>query len=314
MLRLLGWRVLQVMPVVILATFVVFGLLHLAPGDPAMMLAGDNPTAQHIEEIRHLYGLDRSFLLQYATWVWHAAHGDLSQSLLSRESVMTLILQRLPATLLVVALALGLGLAIGLPLGIFAALRAGSLADQAVMSAASLGVALPSFWLAMILVTVFALQLHLFPASGASSLLGNPTGALHHALLPAVALAGSTVAEVARQLRSALIEVLSSQHIRTLHAKGLSRARILWKHGLKNVSVTLLTVIGLMTNRLLGATVVIEAVFAIPGIGSLISYSAINKDFPVVQGVVFVLVIWVIATNFVVDLLASLLDPRVADA
>ncbi|WP_158746222.1 ABC transporter permease [Acidisphaera sp. L21] len=312
--RLLAMRLLQVVPIIVVATFVVFGLLHLTPGDPAMMLAGDNPTPQHVAEIRHLYGLDRPFLDQYGLWLWHAAHGDLSQSLLTRAPVSSLILQRLPNTLLIVALALVLGLGFGIPLGIAAAVRNGSAVDQALTSAASLGVALPSFWLAMILVTVFALDLNWFPASGAASLLGAPLDALRHAALPAIALAGSTVAEVARQLRSALIEVLGTQYIRTLRAKGLSPTRILWKHGLKNVAVTLLTVTGLMVNRLLGATVVIEAVFAIPGTGSLISYSAINKDFPVVQGVVFVLVIGVILTNLLVDLVAAALDPRVSRA
>lgn len=312
--RLLAWRALQVVPIVVLATFIVFGLLHLTPGDPAMMLAGDNPTHQHVEEIRHLYGLDRPFLEQYGVWLWHAAHGDLSQSLLTQEQVTTLIGQRLPNTLLVVGLALLLGLLLGVPMGIAAAVRNGSAADELLTGAASLGVALPSFWLAMILITVFALELNWFPASGAASLRTDPVAALRHALLPAVALAGGTVAEVARQLRSALIEVLSTQFIRALRAKGLSPARILWKHGLKNVAVTLLTVTGLMVNRLLGATVVIETVFAIPGSGSLISYSAINKDFPVVQGVVFMLVIGVILTNLVVDVLAAAIDPRVSRA
>jgi peptide/nickel transport system permease protein len=312
--RLLFWRSAQVLPIIVIATFVVFGLLHLTPGDPAMMLAGDNPTPQHVEEIRHLYGLDRPFLEQYGIWLWHAAHGDLSQSLLTRADVSSLIADRLPNTLLVVGLALLLGLAVGIPTGIAAAVRSGSLMDEALTGAASFGVALPSFWLAMILVTVFALDLNWLPASGANSLLTSPGNALRHALLPAIALAGSTVAEVARQLRSALIEVLGTQYIRTLRAKGLSPARIVWKHGLKNVAVTLLTVTGLMVNRLLGATVVIEAVFAIPGTGSLISYSAINKDFPVVQGVVFVLVIGVILTNLFVDLLTAAIDPRISRA
>jgi peptide/nickel transport system permease protein len=310
--RTLAWRLVQAVPVIVLATFIVFGLLYITPGDPALALAGDNPTQQHVAEIRHLYGLDRPFVEQYVTWLWRAAHGDLSQSLLSRENVSTLILQRLPNTLLIVAGALVLGLGLGVPLGILAALRSGTMVDEVVTGLASFGVALPSFWLAMVVVTVFALQWHVFPASGAALLWQDPVEALRHAALPAIALAGSTVAEVARQLRSSLIEVLGSQYIRTLRAKGLSPSRILWKHGLKNVSVTLLTVTGLMVNRLLSATVVVEAVFAIPGTGSLVSYSAINKDFPVVQGVVLVLVVGVIAVNLLVDLLAVWLDPRVA--
>jgi peptide/nickel transport system permease protein len=207
--------------------------------------------------------------------------------------------------------ALLIGLVVGIPLGIQAALRVGSWADRLVTAIASLGVALPSFWLGMILVTVFSLGFQWFPASGVASLTTDPLNALHHAALPCIALAGGTIAEVARQLRSVLIEVLSSQYVRTLHAKGLSPASILWKHGMRNVSVTLLTVVGLMVNRLLAATVVVEAVFAIPGTGSLVAYSAINKDFPVIQGVVLVLVVLVLLTNLTVDICASLLDPRI---
>jgi peptide/nickel transport system permease protein len=307
---LVGRRVVQFVPVLLLATFVVFGLVHLIPGDPAMTLAGDNPTVAHIEEIRHLYGLDRPFLVQYGAWLWHAAHGDLAHSLLSGDTVTHLILQRLPNTLLIAFGALLLGLVIGVPLGIASAVWVDSPVDWLVGGVSSLGVALPSFWFAMILVSSFALGFHWFPASGSVSLIQDPLEAIRHAVLPSIALAGAAVAEIARQLRSALIEVLPSQFIRTLRAKGLSPASILWKHALRNVSITMLTVTGLTINRLLGATVVVEAVFAIPGTGSLISYSAINKDFPVVQGIVLVLVVGVIVTNLIVDVLAALLDPR----
>ena len=179
-------------------------------------------------------------------------------------------------------------------------------------SVASLGVALPSFWLAIILVANLSLGFHLFPATGAKPLLTDPKGALLSATLPAVALAVGVIAELARQVRSALIEVLSSQYYRTLRAKGLSPVSMLWKHGLRNVSVTLLTLLGLQVNRLFSGAVVIEAVFAIPGAGSLVAYSAINKDFPVVQGVVLVLVVIVIVINLVVDIFNALLDPRSA--
>ena len=175
----------------------------------------------------------------------------------------------------------------------------------------SLGVALPNFWLAMILVAVFALNLQWFPATGSQPLSKGVGAAISHAVLPAVAIAAGGIAEVTRQLRSALLEVLSSQYVRTLHAKGLSPLSILWKHGLKNVSVNLLTVLGLLVNRMLGATVVIEAVFAIPGMGSLVVAGAVSKDFPVVQGVVLTMVILVVVTNLVVDMLYSALDPRI---
>ncbi|MFI4981083.1 MAG: ABC transporter permease, partial [Nevskiales bacterium] len=213
----------------------VFLLLQLVPGDPAIMLAGENATDAHIAEIRHLYGFDEPLLVQYLHWLANAAQGDLSHSLISSESVRTSILQHFPATLLIVGLAMALSIAIGVPLGIAAATHQGSSLDSAVTSVASLGVALPNFWLAMILVGVFALQFHLLPATGAAALTQDPVSALRHAILPAVALSAGGIAEVVRQLRSALLEVLSSQFVRTLYAKGLSPWSILWKHVLRNV-------------------------------------------------------------------------------
>lgn len=310
--RLALRRAAQVIPVLILATLVVFLLLHLVPGDPAVTLAGENATEEHIAEIRHFYGFDQPLAVQYLHWLANAAQGDLSHSLISSESVRTSILQHFPATLLIVGLAMLLSIAVGVPLGILAATHQGGPVDTAVTSLASLGVALPNFWLAMILVGWFALQLNLLPATGAAALTEDPVSALRHAILPAVALSAGGIAEVVRQLRSALLEVLSSQFVRTLYAKGLPPRLILWKHVLRNVGVTLLTVLGILFNRLLGATVVVEAVFAIPGMGSLIVQAAIAKDFPVVQGVVFAMVLMVILTNLLIDVLYSMLDPRVS--
>jgi peptide/nickel transport system permease protein len=310
-LRLIGRRLLQVAPVIVLATFIVFGLQQLVPGDIAVTLAGDNASDARITEIRTLYGLDRPFLAQYGHWLWGVLHGDLGKSLLSGEEVRESIFRRFPVSLLIVGCALLLSMVIGVPLGILAATRPGSKIDATVTAIASLGVALPNFWLAMLLVATFALGWTLFPATGAKPLSAGLDQALLYATLPATALAAGAIAEVARQLRSSLVEVLSSQYVRTLHAKGLSPTAILWKHGLKNVSVNLLTVIGLVFNRLLGATVVIEAVFAIPGIGSMVVHAAIHKDFPVIQGVVLALVLIVIALNLVIDVLYTVFDPRV---
>lgn len=308
---LIARRVLQAVPVVLLATIIVFGLLKLVPGDVAITLAGDNASDERVAEIRRLYGLDQPFFVQYGAWLWKAVHGDLSKSLISGEPVLTSIARSFPNTLLIVVLALAVALVVGIPLGILAASRSGGAVDKAVMALASVGVAIPNFWLAMILVAVFALDHNWLPATGSVPLFVDPKGALLHAILPSLALAAGGVAEVSRQLRSSLVDILSSQAVRTLHAKGLSPASILWKHGLKNVSVNLLTVSSLLANRLLAATVVVEAVFAIPGMGNLIVNAAIHRDFPVVQGVVFAMVIVVVGINLVTDLLYSVLDPRV---
>ena len=310
--KVAGRRLLQFLPIVIFATFVVFGLLQLVPGDPALALAGDYATTERVNEIRQQYGFDQPIFVQYGIWLWQVVHGDLGRSLFSSESVWQLIAHRMPNTLLIAVYALILGAFVGVPLGMLAATRQGSKIDAFVTSLASLGVALPSFWLGILLVIAFSLQLHWLPTTGATPFFADPLNALAHATLPAVALAVSVVAELARQVRSALIEVLNQQYIRTLHAKGLGPAAILWKHGMRNVSATILTLVGLQVNRLFSGAVVIEAVFAVPGIGSLVSYSAINKDFPVVQGVVLVLVLMIISINLIVDLLTAALDPRVA--
>ena len=294
----LFWRRLaQVLPVLVFATFVAFSLLKLVPGDIAVTLAGDNATDVRIEEIRKLYGLDRSFLEQYFTWISNAVQGDLSKSLLTGESVSVSIARCLPHTALIVVLAMLFSFIIGAPLGVMAASRQGGWVDSLVMSLASLGVAIPSFWLAMLLISVFALDMAWFPVTGSLVFSSDPLGAIHHATLPA--------------LRGSLMELLQSQQVRTLHAKGLSPMRILWKHGMKNVGVNLLTVLTLMANRMLAATVVIEAVFAIPGMGSLIVKAALQRDFPVVQGVVLAMVVIVLLLNLLADLLYGVIDPRV---
>lgn len=286
--------------------------MKVVPGDVAVTLAGDNASDQRIAEIRDIYGLNQPFLVQYGSWLFKALHGDLSKSLISNEAVLTAIQRCLPHTILIVVLALLTALIIGIPLGIAAATKPGSWIDGFVMAIASLGVAVPNFWLGMLLVAFFSLQLNWLPATGAVSLMKDPWVALSHAILPAVALASGGIAEVARQLRSSLVEILSSQQVRTLHAKGLPPSAILWRHGLKNVSVNLLTVVSLLANRMLAATVVVEAVFAIPGMGGLIVNAAMNRDFPVVQGVVFTMVLIVVSINLLTDILYSVLDPRIS--
>ncbi|WP_127103928.1 ABC transporter permease [Pararhodobacter zhoushanensis] len=305
-------RLAQLIPVMIIATFVVFALVFLMPGDPAVTLAGEFATEARINEIRALYGFDQPFWVQYGHWLWNALHFDLGRSLFSNEEVSRLISMRLPHTLLLVFYALFLGAITGIPLGILAATRQGTRLDKAITSLASLGVAVPNFWLGIILVSALALDWRLFPATGAVSIFEDPLGAIYYATLPALALSTNVTAVLTRQVRSALLEVLSSQFIRTLRAKGLRPAAVLWRHGLRNVAATMLTIAGLQFNLLFSSAVIVESVFAVPGVGSLISYSALNKDFPVVQGVALVLVVLVIFVNLLVDVLNSILDPRVA--
>jgi len=307
-------RLWQLLPVMVVATFVVFSLVYLVPGDPAIIIAGDYATEERIAEIRQIFGFDKPMIVQYGVWLTNVLQGDLGKSLYSGEAVTRLIVDRLPHTMLLAVYGLVIGAAIGIPLGILAATKQGGWADKVITTLVSLGVAVPNFWLGILLVSLLALGWKIFPATGATSFFDNPAEAIYYATLPAVALSTGVVAVLARQVRSALLEVLGSQYIRTLRAKGLSQRSILWKHGLRNVAATMLTITGLQVNRLFSSAVVLEAVFAIPGLGSLISYSALNKDFPVVQGVALFLVVSVILTNLIVDVVSAVLDPRVAAA
>lgn len=311
MARLLLGRLLALVPTVLLATFGVFVLVQLAPGDPAISMAGENATPEQIETIRDELGLDRPLLVQYWDWLTGALHGDLGTSLTTRLSVADEIRRTLPITLQLVAGGLLVAVALGVTAGVAAARRPNSRADALISSAASAGAAMPSFWLGLVLVSVFALSLGWVPATGYTPFRVDPSLALQQLVLPSIALGVAGAAEIARQLRAVMLDVLASDHVRTLRAKGLSNRRIVWQHALKGSGVPLLTVIGLQVSRLLGATVVVEAVFGISGIGTLVVGAAQNRDYPVVVGVVVVMAVLVILTNVIVDASYRVIDPRI---
>jgi peptide/nickel transport system permease protein len=238
-------------------------------------------------------------------------HFDLGTSVISHQAVSDAIGQTLPITLVIVVVAMVFAVAIGIPAGVLAALRANHLTDTAVTSGTALGIAMPSFWLGLILVSVFALQLDWLPATGFVRLTADPVESIRHAILPGFAVGIAGAAEIARQLRAVMIEALSSDYVRTLRAKGLSSRSIVWRHALKNSSVSLITIIGLQVNRFLGATVVVEAVFGIGGLGTLVVNATQKHDYPTVQGVVLVMVLLVIVVNLLVDVCYRLIDPRI---
>jgi peptide/nickel transport system permease protein len=311
MRRLLLERLLWLVPTLVLATFGIFWLIHLAPGDPAITLAGENATARQIETIRDELGLNQPFLVQYWHWLTHAVSGNLGTSLNTRQSVASAIGAALPTTLQLVVGGLLVAAILGTVAGVVSARRANTATDAVVSSLSSAGAAIPSFWLGLVLVSVFALGTRWFPATGFVSITSNPGQALKHLVLPSIALGVSGAAEIARQLRAVLIEILASDHIRTLRAKGLSERRIVWRHALKGATVPLMTIIGLQVSRFLGAAVVVEAVFGISGIGTLVVGAAQNQDYPVVEGVVLVMALIVIVVNFAVDVSYRLFDPRI---
>ncbi|MGN6722921.1 MAG: ABC transporter permease [Marmoricola sp.] len=311
MRRLILGRLLSLVPTVLLASFGIFLLVHLAPGDPAVALAGENATVQQVQAIRHAQGFDRPLLVQYGTWLDHAIHGNLGVSITNHIGVASEIGTALPATLELVAGGLLVAIILGLLGGVITARRAHTRVDAALSSVAAAGAAIPSFWLGLVLVSVFALRLGWLPATGYTGITVDPAMAFRQLLLPSLALGLAGAAEITRQLRSSMIDVLASDHVRTLRAKGLGDRDIVWRHALKGSAIPLMTVIGLQVSRLLGATVVVEAVFGISGIGSLVVNAAQNKDYPIVEGVVLIMAAIVIATNVVVDVSYRLFDPRI---
>lgn len=306
----LAKRIGSVIPTLVIASIVVFLLVQLVPGDPAVASAGEGATKQVIAERRHQLGLDQSILVQYWHWLTNALHGSLGSSLLNGEAVTHAIARTLPETVSVVVLALVFSVLLGVPGGILAGVHSRRAVDRIVSTLSSIGIAMPSFWLGLILVTLVAIQHHFLPATGYVSPSDSFGDFLRHLVLPSFAMGVVGAAEIARQLRSAMIQTLSSDFVRTLYAKGLSERQVI-RHALKNSSVPLLTIVGLQVNRFLGATVVIEAVFGITGLGNLIMNATLQKDFIVIQGVVLIMAVIVIFTNVLVDLSYRLVDPRI---
>ncbi len=310
--RLIGRRMIQVIPVILLATVVVFGLQQLMPGDPAIILAGESPTPAHIQEVRHYYGLDKPLVVQYATWLSRAAQGNLSRSLLTGTDVVKLIEDRMPATLLIACCALALAVVTGVPLGIAAAVRPGSLLDRFVSALASLGVALPTFWISMILVTIFALRLNWFPATGdrvaddASRRCIAPCRTAGHSPRGRVAGGGGpAVAQCADRCAVLAIYPDPARQGPVIDGDPLAA----WIEECQRHPGDGDRPDGESAARRNGGD---RSGVRRTGIGSLIADSARNNDFVVIQGVVLVMVFAVICINLTVDVVCSLLDPRIS--
>lgn len=311
MLKSLGRQVLQVLITIVLVTIVVFTLQHLVPGGPALAILGDTATPERIDALNEQLGLNQPLVAQYANWIFGLLRGDMGASVVNGFPVSSLIGERLGATLSVSAAGMLVSIVVGVPLGVAAALNRDRPADGVITGLATLGVAVPSFWLGMILVLIFAIGLQVFPATGFVPFSTDPLAAFRHLVLPALALGAVGAAEISRQLRSAMIDVLQTDFIRTHKAKGLPWRRIVWKHAMKNSGIPLATIIGLRVSALLGATIVVETLFAIPGLGTLATTAISNRDYPVIQGIVLVTALFVVVTNLVVDVVYRVLDPRI---
>jgi peptide/nickel transport system permease protein len=304
----LGRRLLQLLPVVVGITILTFFLLHLIPGDPARQILGQHYTPKGAAAIDHKLGLDRAVWDQYGLFVRRLAHGDLGDSIYYNQSAASLIAERLPATLFLVAYAAVLAALISIPTGVVAALRRGGAFDQLTRVLSLIAFAMPGFWVGIILILVFSVHLGLFPVQGYGS---GFTGHLWHLFLPAItiALAFSTI--LVRTLRSSMLATLRMDFVDTARIKGISRMAVLRRHVLRNAILSIVVVFGINLAFLISGTVIIENVFSIPGLGSLLVDSVSSRDYPVVQGTTLVLALAVVAVNLLTDVVYAALDPRV---
>jgi ABC-type dipeptide/oligopeptide/nickel transport system permease component len=281
---------------------VIFVLLHLS-GDPVALLVPADAPPEVAQDTRRALGLDRPLPQQFVIYLSRAAAGDLGTSLRHNRPVAQLIGERLPRTMLLAAAALALALVIAIPAGIVSALRRGTLVDRLAMVLAVAGQAVPIFWLALMLIWLFAVRLEWLPVFGSGTVL--------HLVLPAVSLSTIVLGRLARLVRSSMLEVLEQDYVRTARAKGLGEASVVWRHALKNAAIPIVTVVGLQLAQLLGGAVVTETIFAWPGVGVLAAEAVFNRDFPVVQGVTLIISLIFVAANLAVDLAYVALNPRI---
>jgi ABC-type dipeptide/oligopeptide/nickel transport system permease component len=311
--RFLVRRLLLLVPVLMGVSVIVFLVLHLAPGDPAEIMLGAQATQEDRMRLRGELGLDDPLHVQYGRWLGHVVRGDLGRSLWMRRPVLGEVLVRLKATLILTGTALLLSSSAGVALGILSATRPNSLLDRTSTVASLFGASMPVFWLGIVLMVIFSLTLGWLPASGMYAPYGGGDlgDLLRHLVLPALTLAAASVTIVARLTRSAMLEVLGQDYIRTARAKGLVERRVVVRHALKNALVPIVTVIGVQAGYLLGGAVLTETVFAWPGVGTLMVQGILARDIPLVQGCVLVVALTFVLVNLFVDALYAWLDPRI---
>ncbi len=304
-------RLLATLIVMAIVGVIVFLLLHLAPGSPAAIIAGDNATPAQIELINHELGLDRSLPVQFGIWAWAVLRGHFGTSIFSGASVMQLVLERLPATISLSLVTIVFAATLAVTAGVFAAWRAGGLLDRTLMAVAALGFSVPVFVVGYLLIYLFAITLHWLPVQGYVPLSQGLWPWLSHLLLPALALGLAYLALIARITRASVLEVLAEDYIRTARAKGASSLSQLFHHALRNAGVPIATVIGIGIALLISGVVLTETVFNVPGIGRLTVDAITNRDYPIIQGVMVIFSGAYVVINLLVDLSYTLIDPRI---
>jgi len=311
--RYLARRLLLLVPVLAGVSIVIFLVLHLSPGDPAEIMLGSQATKEDLARLREQMGLNEPLPVQYVHWISHVLRGDLGRSLWMKRPVLPEVLQRLKATLLLTVTALVLSTVVGLAFGVASAAWPRSLLDRFSAAASLFGASMPSFWLGIVLMVIFSLWLGWLPASGMFAPYGGGgiMDLLAHLALPAVTLAAASVTIIARLTRSAMLEVLSQDYVRTARAKGAGEWAVVVRHALKNALIPITTVVGVQAGYLLSGAVLTETVFAWPGLGTLVVQGILARDVPLVQGAVLVIALTFVLVNLAVDLLYAYLDPRI---
>ncbi len=310
MLSLIGRRILIAIPTLFLVSLFVFALQRVLPGDPFLVIAGEERDPEVIARLRALYRMDDPVVVQFFAWLGQVAQGDFGRSLRTGEPVLTLILQKLPVTFQLAVASIIVAVGVGIPAGIIAARGKDTLADYSASALALSGLSIPNFWLGIMLILVVSVQWKLLPASGYEPFLSDPVGAIQRLIMPAFVLGGGLAAVLMRHTRSAMLEVLRSDYVRTARAKGLDENRVVNRHALRNALVPIITLSTLLFGELLAGAVLTEQVFTIPGFGKLIVDAVFNRDYGVVQGVVLCTAIGFIMLNLLADVLYILVNPR----
>jgi peptide/nickel transport system permease protein len=311
MTRYLASRFAGMAVVMLLVATLVFVITRLAPGDPAAVMLGEQASAADIAQLRASYGLDQPLPLQFFFWLKELAHGNLGQSIFLQRPVTQALWERAEPTLFLTLFSIAIASAIGIPCGIVSAVWRGRAVDQVFSGFAMLGASIPSFWLGLVLMQIFAVALGWFPVAGYGDPGAPLVDRLHHLVLPAIVLGVVNSALILRFTRASMLDVLGEDHIRTARAKGAGEARVILHHALRNALIPVLTVLGLTFALLVGGAIVTETVFGLPGIGNLVVSAVLRRDYPVIQGALLVIAGLYVLINLAIDLLYLLVDPRV---
>ncbi|TSB45755.1 ABC transporter permease [Alkalicoccobacillus porphyridii] len=294
-----------------LVSIIIFSIVNVLPGDPALLILGEEASEESLQALREGMGLNEPLVVQYINWLVNAIQGDFGQSVRDQTPVTDILIEKIPITLQLTVFSFFIALLIALPAGVISAVRKGSILDYSSTLFALSGVSLPPFWLGILLIYIFSITLGWFPPSGYIPFNESPIQSMALMVLPAITIGIRLSAELTRMLRSSLLEVLQSDFIRTGYAKGLMERGVVFGHGLRNAILPVITVSGLQMSTFLGGAVITETIFAVPGLGQLVINSILMRDFPVVQAAVLFMAFAVIVVNFVVDLMYSFLDPRI---